>query len=45
MGMVTAFKLPAELRRTLSRERKRGEVSLFSLSHVREAMFPAGKMS
>ena len=29
MGMVTAFKLPAELRRTFSRERKRGEASYF----------------
>lgn len=48
MGMITAFKLPAELRRTFSRGKKKGgggDNILFSLSHIREAKLPANKMS
>lgn len=45
-GMITAFKLPAELRRTFSRGKKKGGGNiLFSLSHIREAKLPANKMS
>lgn len=40
MGMITAFKLLAELRRTFTRGKKRGSI-LFFLSHVREAMPPS----
>lgn len=45
MGMITAFKVLAELRRTFSREKKKRGSILFSLSHIREAKLPANKMS